>query len=62
LRLNIDKAVLELNWFPVLDGAAAIDWTVNWYKSWYSGDNDLQNLSLNQIHAYANASGKLVCK
>jgi CDP-glucose 4,6-dehydratase len=53
LHLNIDKAVFDLDWSPVLDSATAIDWTVQWYKSWHDGNMDLRKLSLKQICQYA---------
>jgi len=56
LRLCIDKAGHELKWKPLLDSSDAINLTLNWYKSWHKGDNDLQRLSLKQIHDYANRS------
>jgi CDP-glucose 4,6-dehydratase len=49
LRLCIDKAVHELQWRPVLDSSAAVEWTVEWYKAWHRGDKDLRRFSLNQI-------------
>jgi CDP-glucose 4,6-dehydratase len=32
LKLDINRAVEELNWKPKLDAATAIDWTLAWYK------------------------------
>lgn len=52
LRLCIDKAVYELQWKPLLDSSAAIDWTVDWYKSWHLENMDLRSLSLNQIRKF----------
>jgi CDP-glucose 4,6-dehydratase len=56
LRLCIDRAVHELSWKPRLDNGDAIDFTVDWYKSWHKGENDLQQLSFKQIHDYMNCS------
>ena len=52
LRLCIDRAVYELQWTPLLDSSAALDWTVDWYKAWHLSDKDLRNLSLNQIRNF----------
>jgi len=35
LRLDISKALKELNWFPVFDAQTAIERTINWYKLYY---------------------------
>ena len=32
LKLDINKAINELDWKPKLNAAQAIEWTVNWYK------------------------------
>jgi CDP-glucose 4,6-dehydratase len=52
LRLCIDQAVQKLNWKPVLTSTEAIDWTVEWYKAWEGGKNDLQDLSIKQINRF----------
>lgn len=48
LHLAIDKSVSKLGWRPVLDCASALQWTTDWYKSWYERPNQT-NLSLDQI-------------
>ena len=52
LKLSIEKAVSNLNWFPVLNNSTAIDWTVRWYEEWHRGNTDLKTFSLNQIEDY----------
>lgn len=37
LKLDISKAVNELNWIPVFNAQKAVDRTINWYKKYYSG-------------------------
>jgi CDP-glucose 4,6-dehydratase len=37
LKLDISKALNELNWKPVFDAHTAIERTINWYKCYYSG-------------------------
>ncbi len=56
LNLNIDKAVCELKWQPVLDGSTAIDWTVNWYKSWHQTGRNCINSSVCQINEFMGAA------
>ena len=59
LHLCIDKAVAGLKWQPVLDSLASIDWTVNWYKTWHSGQKASGAMSLEQIRKYSQmAMGK----
>lgn len=52
LHLNTDKASSELQWQPILDGSTAIDWTVDWYKSWHLTKKNRQQLSLGQIDRF----------
>ncbi len=52
LNLNVDKAAFELKWQPVLDSSSAIDWTVDWYKSWRHGQKNIGSVSLEQIRSY----------
>jgi len=52
LRLSIDKAAYRLCWFPALDSSTAMDWTIDWYRTWYQGKKNLRNVSLKQINAY----------
>jgi len=35
LKLDISKALKELNWFPVFDAQTTIERTINWYKLYY---------------------------
>jgi CDP-glucose 4,6-dehydratase len=39
LKLDISKALNELNWKPVFNASTAIERTINWYKCYYSGIN-----------------------
>jgi len=32
LKLSIERAQKDLNWFPKLNAEQAIEWTINWYK------------------------------
>jgi len=33
LKLDIQRAITELNWLPKLNAREAIDWTIGWYKT-----------------------------
>jgi CDP-glucose 4,6-dehydratase len=35
LKLDITKAITELNWKPVLNAQSAVEITINWYKNYY---------------------------
>lgn len=37
LKLDISKAVNELNWKPVFNAEIAVERTINWYKKYYAG-------------------------
>ena len=37
LKLDISKAVNELNWMPFFNAEIAVERTINWYKQYYAG-------------------------
>jgi len=37
LKLDISKAVNELNWGPIFNAQIAVERTINWYKQYYTG-------------------------
>ena len=39
LKLDISKAINDLNWTPVFNAHIAVERTINWYKSYYNGLN-----------------------
>ena len=51
LRLNTDKARVELGWAPRVDVAAALDRSAEWYKAFYAGSTPdvLRALTLGEI-------------
>jgi CDP-glucose 4,6-dehydratase len=51
LKLDISKAIKELNWKPKLNAAKAIEWTINWYKQ--SEDKQV-DFTVKQINDYLN--------
>ena len=46
LKLDISKVLNELNWMPVFNASTAIERTINWYKSYYSGINAIELMKL----------------
>ncbi|MBE7558925.1 CDP-glucose 4,6-dehydratase [bacterium] len=56
LRLNSEKAEHELGWHPVYDCAQAIRATVEWYREYYAGCDDMRALTVRQIEAFEGAS------
>jgi len=51
LVLNSDKAKKNLNWQPKVNIDLAIDWIVEWYKT-YHENKDIRKISENQIEKY----------
>jgi CDP-glucose 4,6-dehydratase len=49
LKLDISKAMKELNWHPKLDSRQAIKWTIDWYKQ---PSNTLADYTFAQIREY----------
>jgi len=52
LKLDISKAMNNLDWAPVYDVKTAISETMEWYKNFYSKKEDVFVFSLNQIKKY----------
>lgn len=49
LKLDIQKAITELNWHPRLDAREAVEWTIEWYKK----DPEMQaEFTFDQIDNY----------
>ena len=51
LRLNTDKARVELGWATRVDVAAALDRSAEWYKAFYAGSTPdvLRALTVGEI-------------
>lgn len=49
LKLDISKAITELKWKPLLDSAAAIEMTLDWYKN---APEDARDFTLQQLKSY----------
>lgn len=52
LQLNSSKALSNLDWNLLLDFEKSIKMIINWYKCFYSGEEDMISLTLNQINEY----------
>lgn len=53
LKLNCDKAMLELEWQPTLKFAETVRMTVEWYKTYYQNTTaSIYDFSLSQIEEY----------
>lgn len=61
LRVDSTKARMHMGWKPALNIEAALQWTVNWYKAYYEGQNP-RELCLNQIHQYEQEKELRLCK
>ena len=46
LKLDISKALNELNWRPVFNAQTAVERTINWYKSYYNCINAMELMQL----------------
>jgi CDP-glucose 4,6-dehydratase len=54
LKLNCDKALLDLNWNSTLNFKETVGMTIDWYKAFYEGDPDLiSNITSSQILQYS---------
>lgn len=51
LKLEATRARTELGWQPQLRLETALDWLVEWYKAWQSGE-EMHGFTLRQIAAY----------
>ncbi|MDR0971473.1 MAG: CDP-glucose 4,6-dehydratase [Bacteroidales bacterium] len=51
LQLDINRAI-SLGWKPLWDAKTAIENTIIWYKTYYSNEAEIENLTTNQICQY----------
>ena len=57
LKLNIDKALMDLSWSPTLDFEMTVKMTAEWYKTFYdSGPGNMREFSESQIDQYTTIS------
>ncbi len=51
LALNCDKAKFILEWYPELSEVETLNWTKDWYNSYYN-NKDVKALTFDQINSY----------
>ena len=55
LKLNCDKALLQLNWLPTLGFYETVNMTMDWYKTFYESKSvSMRDFTLAQIDEYTN--------
>lgn len=52
LQLNSEKAQTKLGWKPNSNFNDAVNKTINWYKEYYNGNQDMKKVTLNQLIEY----------
>jgi CDP-glucose 4,6-dehydratase len=52
LKLNCDKALVDLGWQPTLDYAEMTTLVSDWYRAYYSKEGDMFAVTLQQIADY----------
>lgn len=52
LKLNCDRALLSLNWRPVLNYEDLIEFTGSWYYNFYKGSGNMFEFTQSQIQKY----------
>ena len=57
LKLSCDKALRMLDWHAVLPFTETIELTIDWYRSWHLADDDLRQISIDQIERYTTSAG-----
>jgi len=58
LNLNCDKAFFDLDWHSVFSFQETIRYTIEWYRTFYEDNFNIQNMSLNQIDNYVDLANK----
>lgn len=57
LKLNIDKALYDMQWNPTLSFKETASFTSDWYSAYYKDDNaDMFNFTMDQIREYTNVA------
>lgn len=55
LKLDISKAINELNWKPKLEAVTAVKMSINWYKNFVENQSSINSFTENQILQYLDA-------
>ncbi|MBF4507181.1 CDP-glucose 4,6-dehydratase [Flavobacterium sp. JLP] len=54
LKLDISKAITELNWEPKLDAEKAVSMTIDWYKAFFEDIRSISSFTSEQINYFLN--------
>ena len=52
LKLNCDKANINLEWYPVLTFEETMEFTVSWYYDFYNDKKSTYEYTIHQINTY----------
>jgi CDP-glucose 4,6-dehydratase len=52
LKLSCDKVLFHLNWRAVLQFPETVAFTVDWYRTWHDGQQDIYSYTVDQIEQY----------
>jgi CDP-glucose 4,6-dehydratase len=52
LKLDISKAISDLNWHPKMNASQAVAKTIGWYKNFYSRQADVKQFTQDQIRDF----------
>lgn len=52
LKLDISKAVRELSWNPRLNAEGAVQYTIDWYRSFFEDRTDIAEFTEHQIQSF----------
>ncbi|MBF4470266.1 CDP-glucose 4,6-dehydratase [Flavobacterium sp. HJJ] len=54
LKLDINKAIAELKWFPKMNAEQAVSKTMDWYREFSNDGSDMKKFTTNQILCFLN--------
>lgn len=52
LKLSCDKSLFHLNWRAVLQFSETVAFTVDWYRTWHGGQQDIHDYTVGQVEHY----------
>ena len=52
LKLSCDKVLFHLNWRAVLQFPETVAFTIDWYRTWHDGQQDIYSFTVGQIDSY----------
>ena len=62
LKLNCDKALDKLNWRSTLCFDQTVKMTAEWYKIYFENNNNIDNVTFDQIRKYQKIAKELQIK